>query len=346
MTFDKVLEELSIIRDCNSGVIFKRGSTRSMAGEVVLPFGEYDFLPSSLNLSDNTRCLPMEGSTSSPPNSLNVNNLEKSPPCGPQPMPAWNRGVYPFVGNMPLLPMLGWGRAPYMPPLPHQANPPKFTVEHQPTPPKQTMESQPTPAKQTVEHQPKVTVESDEDRNVRLLRNELLSPLVPKYEPRQTRKRKQKVNLEDLTHEQIQEVKQGGHWKEHWVVHLIRIRGELANVFAAPPKQGVDNWGRLHRALVTNCPDFNKDSEACRKKWAAIYKDYKSDKAAISTSGSGRPEKCKWYVLVDQYFFDRAGAHDHSVHESEGIPPTSTASEVTLEVSPKSSKDDFLERSA
>lgn len=47
MPFDKVLEELCIIRDCKSGVIFKRGSTRSMACEVVLPFGEYDFLPSS-----------------------------------------------------------------------------------------------------------------------------------------------------------------------------------------------------------------------------------------------------------------------------------------------------------
>lgn len=49
MPFDKVLEELCIIRDCKSGVIFRRGSTRSMAGEVVLPCGEYDFLPSSLS---------------------------------------------------------------------------------------------------------------------------------------------------------------------------------------------------------------------------------------------------------------------------------------------------------
>lgn len=56
MTFDKVLEELSIIRDCNSGVIFKRGSTRSMAGEVVLPFGEYDFLPSSLSEYSSFPC--------------------------------------------------------------------------------------------------------------------------------------------------------------------------------------------------------------------------------------------------------------------------------------------------
>ncbi|KAG0619131.1 hypothetical protein M758_4G119600 [Ceratodon purpureus] len=401
MPFDKVLEELSIIRDCKSGVIFKRGSNRSMAGEVVLPFGEYDFLPSSLSLCDNARCLPMEGSTSSPPNLTNVNNLEKSPQCGPQPIPAWNRGVYPFVGNMPMLPMLGWGRGPSMPPLPHQANlpkfsmehqsnPPKFTVEHQVNlpkftldhqakPPKQTVEHPPNPPKQTaelqlnlpkqtaelqpnlsnhtvehqlnpavqmVDHQPKLTVETDEGMYARLLRNEG-SPLLSKYEPRQTRKRKQKISLEDLTPDQIQEVKQGGHWKDHWVVHLIRIRGELANVFAAPPKQGVDNWGRLHRALITNCPDFNKDSEACRKKWAAIYKDYKHDKAANSTSGSVRSDKCKWYVLVDQYFFDRVnvGAQDDSAHESEGIPPTSTVSEVTLEVSPKSSKGVFLEMS-
>lgn len=42
---------------------------------------------------------------------------------------------------------------------------------------------------------------------------------------------------------------------------------------------GVDNWSRLHTKLVSMCPDFTKDSEACRKKWGAIYNDYKEDKA-------------------------------------------------------------------
>jgi len=112
---------------------------------------------------------------------------------------------------------------------------------------------------------------------------------------------------------------------------------------------GVDNWGRLHKALVSNCPDFNKDSEACRKKWAAIYKDYKYDKEMKSMPGSGRSEKCKWYLLVDQYMFDRTngGAHAHSsAHEPEGRLPSSTVSQVTLEGIPKISEEEGLERSA
>lgn len=44
MFFDKVFEELCIICDCKSGVIFKWGLIRFMVCEVVFLFGEYDFL--------------------------------------------------------------------------------------------------------------------------------------------------------------------------------------------------------------------------------------------------------------------------------------------------------------
>lgn len=49
---------------------------------------------------------------------------------------------------------------------------------------------------------------------------------------------------------------------------------------------GVDNWLRVHTKLVSLCPNFTKDSEACRKRWSAIYNDYKEDKAMNLKSGS------------------------------------------------------------
>ena len=58
---------------------------------------------------------------------------------------------------------------------------------------------------------------------------------------------------------------------------------------------GVDNWSRLHTRLVSLCPDFSKDSEACRKKWSVIYNDYKEDKAMNLKSGLQRSDKCQWF---------------------------------------------------
>lgn len=82
---------------------------------------------------------------------------------------------------------------------------------------------------------------------------------------------------------------------------------------------GVDNWSRLHTKLVSLCPDFNKDAEACRKKWGAIYKDYKYDKFHNSVSGNSRSDKCKWYVLVDEFMSERANVVSHA-HGSAYVP--------------------------
>ena len=82
---------------------------------------------------------------------------------------------------------------------------------------------------------------------------------------------------------------------------------------------GVDNWSRLHTKLVAMCPDFTKDSEACRKKWSAIYNDYKEDKAMNGRSGSQRSEKCRWYTLVDEFMYDRANVVSHA-HASANKP--------------------------
>jgi hypothetical protein len=42
--------------------------------------------------------------------------------------------------------------------------------------------------------------------------------------------------LKHLTKEQIEEIKQKGHWKGHWVVHFITLCGEMHNVFSSAPK--------------------------------------------------------------------------------------------------------------
>lgn len=76
----------------------------------------------------------------------------------------------------------------------------------------------------------------------------------------------------------------------------------------------MDNWSWLHTKLVSLCPDFPKDNEACRKKWSSIYNEFKEDKAMNMRSGSDRSEKCCWYQLVDEFMSDRAHvvAHAHA----------------------------------
>lgn len=200
---------------------------------------EKSLLKTTVELSSGT-CLQMpEGSTSSPPNSAlkpvtTVNLDSKSAAqCGqahPACIPPWTRhGVYPFATNVPILPMLGWGRAPVIPPLP-QAQP-----NQAPKPPTLEMEEglpipQATPRNEVLN--PSINGQFPNSASGSPLR-------LPKNEPRYSRKKKQKINLqEDLTHDEIQLVKQGGQWKDHWVMHLIKIRGELSTLFSAPPKQG------------------------------------------------------------------------------------------------------------
>lgn len=115
---------------------------------------------------------------------------------------------------------------------------------------------------------------------------------------------------------------------------------------------GVDNWARLYTRLVSICPDFSKDAEACRKKWASIYDAYKEDKACNMKSGSNRSEKCKWYALVDDYMHDRAHVVSHAhgsaqeddvIEKGEGSNP---ASVVSLEKSVEKPKrhEQLMER--
>ena len=66
---------------------------------------------------------------------------------------------------------------------------------------------------------------------------------------------------------------------------------------------------------MAHCPDFDRSSDACRKKWKKLYDDYKFDYTVNDISGSQRSSKCKYYSLIDGYMHDRANVLKH-VHAS------------------------------
>ena len=78
---------------------------------------------------------------------------------------------------------------------------------------------------------------------------------------------------------------------------------------------GVDNWGVLHTHLVAICPDFDRSSNACRKKWKKLYDAYKANYTTNATFGNERSAKCKWYSLIDGFMHDRANVYKY-VHAS------------------------------
>ena len=55
---------------------------------------------------------------------------------------------------------------------------------------------------------------------------------------RAPRKKPDIVELDDAK-EDVELLKHAHHWKDHWVIQLISLRGEMQNTFNAPPKQGV-----------------------------------------------------------------------------------------------------------
>ena len=54
---------------------------------------------------------------------------------------------------------------------------------------------------------------------------------------RVVRKKPEIVELDDVK-DDVEVLKTSGHWKDHWVIQLITIRGEMHSIFSAPPKQG------------------------------------------------------------------------------------------------------------
>ena len=46
------------------------------------------------------------------------------------------------------------------------------------------------------------------------------------------------IQLDDVK-DYVDILKSVGHWKDHWVIQLITIRGEMHSTFSSPPQQGI-----------------------------------------------------------------------------------------------------------
>jgi hypothetical protein len=90
-------------------------------------------------------------------------------------------------------------------------------------------------------------------------------------------------------------------WKDVWVSQLIHIRGRMHPTFCSSQRR-VDLWQVVEREMANTCLGFDKDSEACRKKWLRICKEYKED---LHLLGKEEAHKCRFYELMDFYVGDQ-----------------------------------------
>ncbi|MCO5579232.1 hypothetical protein L7F22_033086 [Adiantum nelumboides] len=90
-------------------------------------------------------------------------------------------------------------------------------------------------------------------------------------------------------------------WKDEWVAQLIHIKGRAQAALAGPQKQRIDLWQVIKSEMARTCHGFDKDSEACRKKWRRVYREY--DKC-LRAAGNGS-QKCKFYDLMDFYMGEK-----------------------------------------
>ncbi|MCO5577064.1 hypothetical protein L7F22_030886 [Adiantum nelumboides] len=74
--------------------------------------------------------------------------------------------------------------------------------------------------------------------------------------------------------------------------------------FSGPQKQRVDLWRVIKNEMATSCPGFDKDSEACRKKWRIVYKEYRDEKMLQAASDAS--QRCRFYDLLEYFTGDRA----------------------------------------
>lgn len=123
-------------------------------------------------------------------------------------------------------------------------------------------------------------------------------------------------------------------WQDFWVDQLIHVRGGMSEEFNNPGKQGVNLWAKVATKLAGIYPDFDKDSESCRKKWQAVLAKYRVDKAHNSVSGNDRRHTCKWFDVVDEYYHDRATvtplSHASSSTMDDATFPGGDKDEVTI----------------
>lgn len=74
---------------------------------------------------------------------------------------------------------------------------------------------------------------------------------------RVARKKPEIIELGDVK-EEVETSKSGGHWKDHWVIQLITIRGEMHSIFSSPPNKVLCTIHNLlfiiflHSTLITS----------------------------------------------------------------------------------------------
>ena len=85
---------------------------------------------------------------------------------------------------------------------------------------------------------PSATIDLTEGEHKRAPHDSVFEHSKPAKKRRAPRKKPEIVELDDAK-EDVELLKNAHHWRDHWVIHLISIRGEMQNTFNAPPKQGV-----------------------------------------------------------------------------------------------------------
>eukprot|EP00250_Pteridium_aquilinum_P035598 c9701_g1_i1 orf=316-1377(-) len=94
-------------------------------------------------------------------------------------------------------------------------------------------------------------------------------------------------------------------WKDVWVAQLIHVRGRMQAAFTGPQKQRIDLWQVIKNEMARTCHGFDKDSEACRKKWRRVYKEYRDEKN-LHGAGGDASQKCRFFELLEYYMGERA----------------------------------------
>ena len=84
---------------------------------------------------------------------------------------------------------------------------------------------------------PNATIDLTEDTKKRAPQECLTEQSNPTKRRRGKGKKPVIVDLDDAK-EDVELIKNAGHWRDHWVIQLISIRGEMQNIFSAPLKQG------------------------------------------------------------------------------------------------------------
>eukprot|EP00250_Pteridium_aquilinum_P012514 c20769_g2_i1 orf=305-1411(+) len=121
-------------------------------------------------------------------------------------------------------------------------------------------------------------------------------------------------------------------WKDVWVAQLIHIKGRTQTAISGPQKQRVDLWQVIKNEMARTCHGFDKDSEACRKKWRRVYKEYKDDKC-LRAAGNGS-QKCKFYDLMELYMGERTSGTSASQLTAVGYNISSVVGSVKDEELP------------